>query len=205
MTDLDKGRPGDGGDAPHPEVRSAPFFPGLGGRAGGAPSTAGVPLSSPPSVPPPASGSPPAAPAAPAAPPAPGPAGPPAPEHEPADRPAGEDVPPGPGTTATVKGRVTIKDEVIEKIARLAALEVGGVAALAGGPWPAGQPGTPGVRIHLQDNAVTLDLAVVVEYGSVIMDVAKAVKSNVARVIGLMLGMRVLAVNVSVEDVRVPE
>ncbi|GLZ10874.1 hypothetical protein Acsp04_11090 [Actinomadura sp. NBRC 104425] len=201
MTDLDKGRPGEGGDAPHPEVRSAPFFPGLGGRAGGVPSSAGVPLSSPPPVPPPASGSPPAAPAPPRA-----EAGrPPAPDSGPADRPAGEDAPPSPGTTATVKGRVTIEDEVVEKIARLAALEVGGVAGLAGGPERAGRPGTPGVRIHLRDNAVTLDLAVAVEYGSVIMDVAKAVKANVARVIGLMLGMRVLAVNVSVEDVRVPE
>lgn len=199
MTDLDKGRPGEGGDAPHPEVRSAPFFPGLGGRAGGVPSPAGVPLSSPPPVPPPASGSPPAAP------PAAEPARPPAPESGAADRPAGEDAAPSPGTTATVKGRVTIEDEVVEKIARLAALEVGGVAGLAGGPGRTGQPGTPGVRIRLQDNAVTLDLAVAVEYGSVIMDVAKAVKANVARVIGLMLGMRVLAVNVSVEDVRVPE
>ncbi|GLW67031.1 hypothetical protein Arub01_52740 [Actinomadura rubrobrunea] len=197
MTDLDKGRPGDGGDAPHPEVRSAPFFPGPGGLTGGDPSTAGVPLGSPPPMPA-APGLPPL-PAAPAVPP---PAGPPVQERAPADASAGEDAP---SSGTAVRGRVTIEDEVVEKIAMLAALEVGGVAGLAGGPDPGGGSGTPGVRVHLRDDAVTLDLAIAVEYGSVIMDVAEAVQANAARVVGLMLGRRVLAVNVSVEDVRGPE
>jgi uncharacterized alkaline shock family protein YloU len=201
MTDLDKGRSGNGGDAPHPEVRAAPFFPGPGGR------TAGVPLSAPPTLPAPTSVPMPQ----PARDPAGSPAGvggpPPAGNRESEEQPGhsgGGDAAPV-GTTATVKGRVTIMDEVVEKIAMLAALEVGGVAALSGGPGTAG-PGQagPGVRVHLQDNTVTLDLAIAVEYSSVIMEVAKAVKSNVAHVIGLMTGMRVPAVNVSVQDVRMP-
>jgi uncharacterized alkaline shock family protein YloU len=131
-----------------------------------------------------------------------------------------------------VKGRITIEDQVIEKIAALAALEVAGVAGSAactawsdtskagkagkegkegGAPAPAAAgaeaPGTgrPDVRIHLHDNEVTLDLSVTVEYGCVIMDVAKQIKTSVARVISQMLGMRVVAVNVSVEDVRAPD
>ncbi|GAA2633047.1 Asp23/Gls24 family envelope stress response protein [Actinomadura fulvescens] len=108
------------------------------------------------------------------------------------------------------EGRITIDDEVIEKIATLAALEVTGVATLAGRIEPGedgrlgAAPGDRGVRIHPHDNAVSLDLAVIVEYGSVIMEVAKVVQSNVARVVALMLGMRVTAVNVSVEDVQMP-
>ncbi|WP_067793802.1 Asp23/Gls24 family envelope stress response protein [Actinomadura formosensis] len=94
--------------------------------------------------------------------------------------------------TVVVEGRVTIEDAVIEKIAALAAQEVTGVAALA----PAG------ARVVVGEDEVTVDVAIAVEYGSVIRDVAQVVKGNVARVAGLMLGMRVAAVNVSVEDVR---
>ncbi len=54
------------------------------------------------------------------------------------------------------------------------------------------------------DDEVTVDLVIAVEYGSVVKDVAQAVQGNVARVTGLMLGMRVAAVNVSVQDVRMP-
>ncbi|MFI0453050.1 Asp23/Gls24 family envelope stress response protein [Actinomadura sp. 6N118] len=108
------------------------------------------------------------------------------------------------------EGRITIDDEVIEKIATLAAMEVNGVATLAG-RIEAGEdgrlgtgPGGRGVRVHMHENTVSLDLGLIVEYGSVIMEVAKAVQGNVARVAGLMLGMRVIAVNVSVEDVQMP-
>lgn len=96
--------------------------------------------------------------------------------------------------TVAVEGRITVDDAVLEKIAALAALEVAGVA----GPSPAG------TRVSSDDEEATVDLAIAVEYGCVIKDVAQAVQANVARVIGLMLGTRVAAVNVSVADVRMP-
>jgi uncharacterized alkaline shock family protein YloU len=102
---------------------------------------------------------------------------------------------------------------VIEKIARLAALEVEGVAAssvrrsspggTAGGASHEGT-GRPGGRSPAHDNEISLDLTLTVEYGRVVMDVAKEVKANVARVVSQMLGMRVVAVNISVEDVVLP-
>ncbi|NKZ04168.1 Asp23/Gls24 family envelope stress response protein [Actinomadura latina] len=98
--------------------------------------------------------------------------------------------------TVAVEGRITIDDAVLEKIASLAALEVAGVT----GPAPAGTR----VAVDQDDDEVTVDLTIAVEYGSVVKDVAQAVQQNVARVTGLMLGMRVAAVNVSVEDVRMP-
>ncbi|RKS67804.1 putative alkaline shock family protein YloU [Actinomadura pelletieri DSM 43383] len=115
--------------------------------------------------------------------------------------------------TTPVDGRVTIENGVIGKIAALAALEVAGVAALvprpgapSPGPGPDARRPAAGVRVDLDEDAdeVTLDLAIAVEYGSVVKDVARVVMGNVARVTGLMLGTRVTAVNVSVEDVRVP-
>ncbi|MEO3828096.1 Asp23/Gls24 family envelope stress response protein [Actinomadura sp. B10D3] len=102
--------------------------------------------------------------------------------------------------TSPVEGRITIGDAVIGKIAAFAALEVEGVAALtARDEAPAA-----GVRVVQNEDEVTVDVAIAVDYGVVIKDVAKVVKANVARVAGMMLGARVAAVNVSVEDVRMP-
>jgi uncharacterized alkaline shock family protein YloU len=114
-----------------------------------------------------------------------------------------------------VKGRIKIEDEVVEKIAALAALDVPGVAALGGDVARAiesvrsrigagHQRGGQGVKARVKDSEVSLDVTIVVEYGSVVMEVARTVKNNVARVVSVMLGMRVTEVNVTVDDVRLP-
>jgi uncharacterized alkaline shock family protein YloU len=114
-----------------------------------------------------------------------------------------------------VKGRIKIEDEVVEKIAGMAAIEVNGVVSLGGDASRAvdavrdriGMSDTHsnrGVRARVTDNEINLDLVIVVAYGSIVIEVAKTVKTNVARVVGLMLGMRVSTVNVTVDDVRMP-
>ncbi|MBW8486513.1 Asp23/Gls24 family envelope stress response protein [Actinomadura parmotrematis] len=199
MTDLDKGYPGAGGQEPHPEVRSMPFFPGPPGPPPGSTPGGGLPLGAPTLAPPPQ---------------IPHQAGRSGSDAE-GTRPLRDEFgpPDGPGRLGgpgggAVQGRITIEDEVIEKIATLAALEVAGVAGLGGRAEPGGADpdpyGRPGVRVLMHDSEVSLELLVAVEYGSVVMDVAKVVRTNVARVIGLMLGMRVAAVDVAVEDVRMP-
>lgn len=226
MTGLDEDRSGNGEPRRGAEAGSMPFFPGPAGRRPGHRGTVpppgtppGTPLPAPHAAPvkPPdraepsdhakpsdaaQSGEPqeppgPTAPARPSGAAAPGNALPTTLRGSPSD------------VTMAVEGRITIEDEVIEKIAALAAMEVAGVAALVARPDPAvpgpyaGQAGT-GVRAALDGDEVTLDLVIAVEYGSVIRDVAKAVKANVARVAGVMLGARVAAVNVAVGDVRKP-
>jgi uncharacterized alkaline shock family protein YloU len=120
-----------------------------------------------------------------------------------------------PSPTAAVKGRITVADEVVEKVAALAALEVAGVADLGGDFARAiesvrdrigigSRRGTQGVSAQIQDRQVGIDLTIVVEYGHVVMEVAAEVKANVARSVSLMLGMRVIEVNVTVDDVRLP-
>lgn len=230
MTDRDKSSPANGSAAPESaspqEARAMPFFasPPSGQQTGPQPQQQQPPLAAPTPatlVPPQPSGRhsqqrphetsspqhpqqqaaqpapPPLAPQHPAQPatqPAPQQAPQPAPQHAPPPEPGEARVPSS--TSAVVKGRITIEDEVIEKIAALAAREVDGVAALSAH--------TERIRVYVHDNEVSVDLAVVVEYGSVIMDVAKVVKSNVARIVSLMLGMRVTAVNVIVDDVQMP-
>jgi uncharacterized alkaline shock family protein YloU len=120
-----------------------------------------------------------------------------------------------PGRTAVVKGRIKIEDEVAEKVAALAALEVDGVADLGGdiertietvrSRIGVGQRrGNQGVRAKVTEREVAIDVIIVVEYGRIALEVATAVKANVARAANHMLGMRVTEVNVTVDDVRLP-
>jgi uncharacterized alkaline shock family protein YloU len=119
------------------------------------------------------------------------------------------------GRTAVVKGRIKIEDEVAEKVAALAALEVDGVADLGGdiertietvrSRIGVGQRrGNQGVRAKVTEREVAIDVIIVVEYGRIALEVATAVKANVARAANHMLGMRVTEVNVTVDDVRLP-
>ncbi|MBE1560942.1 Asp23/Gls24 family envelope stress response protein [Nonomuraea africana] len=114
-----------------------------------------------------------------------------------------------------VKGRIKVADEVVEKVAALAALEVPGVADLGGDLARAveslrGRVGigarrrNQGVSAQIHERQVAVDVTVVVEYGHVVMEVAAAVKTNVAMTVSRMLGMRVTEVNVTVDDVRLP-
>ncbi|MBF8192852.1 Asp23/Gls24 family envelope stress response protein, partial [Nonomuraea sp. K274] len=116
-----------------------------------------------------------------------------------------------PSSGAGVKGRIKVADEVIEKIASLAALEVEGVADMGGDLARAfesvrdrigigSRRGNQGVSAQIHDRQVTVNLTIVIEYGHIVMEVAAEVKTNVARTVSHMLGMRVTEVNVTVDD-----
>ncbi|GAA4065903.1 Asp23/Gls24 family envelope stress response protein [Nonomuraea soli] len=116
---------------------------------------------------------------------------------------------------APVKGSITVADEVVEKVAALAALEVSGVADMGGDLVRAfesvrerigiGQRrANQGVNATIVGQEVAIDLTIVVEYGHVVMEVATEVRANVARSVTRMLGMDVTEVNVTVDDVRLP-
>lgn len=117
---------------------------------------------------------------------------------------------------AQVKGRIQIEDEVVEKVAALAAIEVEGVADLGGDIERAvesvrerigvgNKRGDQGVTAEIRGREVSITIQVVLEYGSVAMDVAREVKTNVARSTNRMLGLRVVEVNVVVDDVVMPD
>jgi uncharacterized alkaline shock family protein YloU len=129
------------------------------------------------------------------------------------------DSTPAPGqdrTNGQVKGRIDIEDEVVEKVAGLAAIEVDGVADLGGDVARAVENvrehigvghrrGDQGVKAQIDGRDVTIEVTIVIEYGHVVMDVARDVKNNVASQTTRMLGLRVVEVNVVVDDVRMPE
>ncbi|MGW7258126.1 Asp23/Gls24 family envelope stress response protein [Streptomyces sp. NPDC054834] len=121
----------------------------------------------------------------------------------------------GGGDPAT-RGRTTIADGVVEKIAALAARDVVGVHALGSGlartfgavrdRVPGGTKSvTRGVKAEVGEVQTALDLEIVVDYGVAIADVAHAVRENVITAVERMTGLQVVEVNVAVSDVKLPE
>nr|WP_228773074.1 Asp23/Gls24 family envelope stress response protein [Streptomyces eurocidicus] len=123
---------------------------------------------------------------------------------------------PGAHTPAAVRGRTSIADGVVEKIAGLAAREVPGVYALGGGfartlgavreRVPGGRPSvTRGVKVEVGERQTAVDLDLVVVYGVPITEVAGEVRENVISAVERMTGLEVVEVNVAVVDVRLPD
>ncbi|MEU6401998.1 Asp23/Gls24 family envelope stress response protein [Streptomyces sp. NPDC046985] len=121
----------------------------------------------------------------------------------------------GLGDPAT-RGRTTIADGVVEKIAGLAAREVPGVYALGSGlsrtfgavrdRVPGGSKAvTRGVKAEVGEVQTALDLEIVVEYGVSITEVAGSVRENVIAAVERMAGLEVVEVNIAVSDVNLPE
>ncbi|MCF3121729.1 Asp23/Gls24 family envelope stress response protein [Streptomyces arenae] len=121
----------------------------------------------------------------------------------------------GGGDPAT-RGRTTIADGVVEKIAGLAARDVAGVHAMGGGlartfgavrdRVPGGSKSvTRGVKAEVGEVQTALDLEIVVEYGVSIADVAHDVRENVIAAVERMTGLEVVEVNLAVSDVKLPD
>ncbi|MFI8208569.1 Asp23/Gls24 family envelope stress response protein [Streptomyces werraensis] len=114
------------------------------------------------------------------------------------------------------RGRTTIADGVVEKIAGLAARDVVGVHAMGSGisrtfgamrervPGGSKSP-TRGVKAEVGEVQTALDLEIVVDYGVSIADVAKDVRENVVAAVERMTGLEVVEVNIAVSDVKLPD
>ncbi|MEU0999151.1 Asp23/Gls24 family envelope stress response protein [Streptomyces tibetensis] len=121
------------------------------------------------------------------------------------------------GGDAGSRGRTTIADGVVEKIAGLAARDVDGVHAMGSGlsrtfgavrdRVPGGQKSgvSRGVKAEVGEVQAALDLEIVVEYGVSIADVARDVRENVITAVERMTGLEVVEVNIAVSDVKLPD
>jgi uncharacterized alkaline shock family protein YloU len=107
-------------------------------------------------------------------------------------------------------GIVKISDEVVSVIAGLAAAEIkgivgmntgltGGITQILGGK----KNPSRGVKVSVGEESATIELSVVVEYGTRIPEVASAVQENVKRAVQTMTGLNVSAVNVYVQSIVV--
>ncbi|MEV6166311.1 Asp23/Gls24 family envelope stress response protein [Streptomyces sp. NPDC052052] len=114
------------------------------------------------------------------------------------------------------RGRTTIADGVVEKIAGMAARDVVGVHAMGSGfartfgavrervPG-GGKSVTRGVKAEVGESQTALDLEIVVDYGVSISDVARDVRENVIAAVERMTGLEVVEVNIAVSDVKLPD
>ncbi|OKJ95003.1 stress protein [Streptomyces sp. CB03234] len=120
------------------------------------------------------------------------------------------------GADPATRGRTTIADGVVVKIAGMAAGEVDGIHSLGGGlartmgavrdRVPGGRASvTRGVKVEVGERQAAIDLEVVVEYGLAIADVAGDVRENVIEAVERMTGLEVVEVNISVDDVHLPD
>ncbi|MEU8139507.1 Asp23/Gls24 family envelope stress response protein [Streptodolium elevatio] len=127
-----------------------------------------------------------------------------------------DSAPPTPREPAASRGKTSVADGVVEKIAGMAAREVPGVHAMGGGfartfgAMRDRVPGTTanvsrGVRVEVGEKQTAVDLELVVEYGVTITDVAGGVRANVIDAVERMTGLQVVEVNISVNDVHLPD
>ncbi|MFF4845424.1 Asp23/Gls24 family envelope stress response protein [Streptomyces collinus] len=121
----------------------------------------------------------------------------------------------GAGAPAETRGKTTVADGVVAKIAGMAAREVLGIHKLGGGMARAlgamrervpgtGGGVTQGVKVEVGERQAAVDLDVVVEYGVSIVDIAGDVRTNVITAVERMTGLEVVEVNITVDDVHLP-
>lgn len=109
-----------------------------------------------------------------------------------------------------LNGVITIENEVIARIAGMAAMECYGIVGMAAKTVKDGivhllkkESLTKGIRLSVEDNKITLELHIIVEYGTNIAAIAESVMSTVKYTVEDSVGLPVAAVNVCVEGVRV--
>lgn len=102
-------------------------------------------------------------------------------------------------------GTTTIAPGVLVTIARLTALSVSGVSAMA--PVPGGvnrlfrRGSGEGVRIEVENNSVSVDLHLVLECDTNVRQVSRNVQMEVARALENMVGMEIRRIDVHIEDI----
>ncbi|MEU5899029.1 MULTISPECIES: Asp23/Gls24 family envelope stress response protein [Streptomyces] len=122
----------------------------------------------------------------------------------------------GAAEPAATRGKTSIADVVVVKIAGTAAREIPGVHDMGGGlsrtigavrdRVPGGRPNVGrGVKVEVGERQTAIDLDIVVEYGVPITDVAHEVRENVIAAVERITGLEVVEVNVAVNDVRLPD
>lgn len=106
---------------------------------------------------------------------------------------------------------VKIANDVVATIAGIAAAEIAGVAGMSGSvvsgitQMLGKKQLTKGVKVEINDQDVTLDISIIVEYGRKIPAVAGEIQTAVKQAVTDMTGLNVVAVNVHVTGVQFVE
>lgn len=109
-------------------------------------------------------------------------------------------------------GKIEISPEVIEVISGIAASEVEGVANMRGNfasdvaqRLGRKQQHGKGVKVELEDDSITVDMYVVINYGAAILEVSKKIQENVFLALQTMTAIELDEINVHVLGVQLEE
>jgi uncharacterized alkaline shock family protein YloU len=117
---------------------------------------------------------------------------------------------------ATSEGQISVAESVVQKIAGKACREMGGVHAMGTSstrafgsireriPGSSGPNFSQGVGVEVGETEAAIDLDIVVEYGVSIAELGRSIQRNVKQAVERMTGLRVVEVNISVDDVYLP-
>ena len=117
---------------------------------------------------------------------------------------------------ATGDGQISIAEGVVQKIAGTACREIAGVHAMGTGgtraygaireriPGSSGPNFAQGVGVEVGETEAAIDLDIVVEYGVGIAELGRSIQRNVKQAVERMTGLRVVEVNIAVDDVHLP-
>lgn len=130
------------------------------------------------------------------------------PDGDPREAMRGMDQGVEPEDEGTQLGAVQIHNNVIATIARLAAFKVPGVAELSGtlvdglAGMIGKKPVDRGIHVEIVENAVVVELHVILDFGVRIPHVSWQIQNEVRQAIEQMTGKPVRAVNVIVQSLR---
>lgn len=109
-------------------------------------------------------------------------------------------------------GKVVISEELIATLAGVAAVECYGLVGMSSRKLKDGIAEllgrdnlSRGVEVHLEDGQLTVDLHIVVSYGTKIPEVATNVMEKVKYTLEKYTGLTVTQVNVHIQGVRVAD
>jgi uncharacterized alkaline shock family protein YloU len=117
---------------------------------------------------------------------------------------------------ATDNGQISVAEGVVQKIAGKACREISGVHAMGAGgarafgsireriPGSSGPNVAQGVGVEVGETEAAIDLDIVVDYGVAIAELGRSIQRNVKQAVERMTGLRVVEVNVAVDDVYLP-
>ncbi|MCC3268990.1 Asp23/Gls24 family envelope stress response protein [Arthrobacter gengyunqii] len=112
-----------------------------------------------------------------------------------------------------IGGKTAISEQAVAKVAAIAARSVAGVYALGTGSGRAlgavrdavgGSSATQGVHVEVGETEVAVDVTLVAVYGTPLTRIADNVRAAVYAAVESLVGLRVVEVNVDVNDVQIP-
>jgi uncharacterized alkaline shock family protein YloU len=118
---------------------------------------------------------------------------------------------------ATDDGQISVAESVVQKIAGKACREISGVHAMGTSgsrafgaireriPGSSGPSFAQGVGVEVGEQEAAIDLDIVVEYGVGIAELGRSIQRNVKQAVERMTGLRVVEVNIAVDDVYLPD